>query len=264
MLVCYLDDSNASVSKVETIAGYVAEEEGWSRFEAAAEHICERESVDLIRGLNIEARKGCFEGWSLPKRERFLEEIGGAMRGNVLFGISRSIETEHFKNFKRRAMQLDLEHRKVFGSLSAFGFSFGNISHDLRFSDLFGLAARLEGEGVVYRLEAGSRNNGDVLRYVEAEVKNGNLHSTTEVIEVPKRSSWAIQISDLYAFYSRRRMNQLARFEGRLEFVPDIHRLHIEPKVMHDTGYIKEPGIRGTNVRTGETFALHGLVVRPA
>ena len=37
MLVCYLDDSNATISKVETVAGYVADEDGWSRFEAAAQ-----------------------------------------------------------------------------------------------------------------------------------------------------------------------------------------------------------------------------------
>jgi hypothetical protein len=263
MLACYLDDSDATISKVETIAGYVAQEDGWRRFEAQAEAICDEFKVDLIRGRNLDCRDKCFKDWKLPKVERFLDRIGTAMRGNVLFGISRSIAKEHYKFFRRGALKLDAEHKRVFGSLSGYGFCFGNISHDLRaMNEQFGVSEQIKAEGITFMLESGSKNNPDILRYVDKECRHGNLHANTTVTEVDKRSCRAIQIADLYAFYSRRRMNKFSRFEGRLEFVPDVHRIHVQPKILHDTGYIKEPGISATNVRTGEKFSMFGLMAR--
>lgn len=263
VLNCYLDDSDATISKVETIAGYVAQEDGWLRFEERAEAICGHFGVDLIRGRHLDNRDKCFKDWKLPKIEKFLEAVGVAMQGNVLFGISRSIGKDHFKDFRRRALKLDAEHRRVFGSLSGYGFCFGNISLELRRNEKFGVADQIQSEGIAYMLESGSKNNPDILRFVDKERRHGNLHVNTTATEVDKRSCRAIQIADLYAFYSRRRMNKFARFEGRLEFVPDIHQLHVRPKIMHDTAYIKEPGIEGTNVRTGEKFSLFGLMQHP-
>lgn len=263
MLACYLDDSDATVSKVETIAGYLAEEDGWQRFEALAEAICDKYDVDLIRGRQLDGRSNCFKGWNLPKIERFLEEVGQALMGNVLFGISRSIGKDHFKLFRQRALKLDAEHRRVFGSLSGFGFCFGNISFEFRNNGKYGIAERVKAEGISYMLESGSGNNPDIFRYVASERRRGNLHVNTTVSEVDKRSCRAIQIADLYAFYSRRRMNKFSRFQGKLEFVPDVHQLHVQTKIMHDTAYIKEPGILGTNQRTGETLNLFGLMAHP-
>lgn len=263
VLACYLDDSDATISKVLTIAGYVADAEGWARFEAEAEAICAEYKVDLIRGLNLDQRKKCFDGWSLPKIERFLERIGAAMRGNVLHGISRSITKERYKAYRQGVLKLDAEHRRVFGSLSAFGFAFGNILLEFRNNNQFGIVQQVKDEGIAFMLESGSANNPDILRYIDSERRHGNIHVNTTATEVDKRSCRAIQIADLYAFYSRRRMNKFSRFRGRLEFVPDLHQLHVKPKIPHDTAWIEEPGILGTNVRTGEIFRFHGLTTRP-
>lgn len=260
VLACYLDDSDATISKVETIAGYVAHEEGWRRFEPLAEEICRTYEVDLIRGKNLDNRKLCFKGWDLIRVERFLEDVGEAMRGNILFGISRSIGKEHFRDFRRKVMKLNNEHRRVFSNLSGFGFCFGNIALELKANEQFGVTEQVQSEGIAYMLESGSKNNPDIHRYVASERKHGNLHVNTTVSEVDKRSCRAIQVADLYAFFSRRRANKWARFEGKLIFAPDLHQLHIHPKLKHDTGYISEPGIEGRNVRTGETFNFRGLV----
>ncbi|WP_347269708.1 DUF3800 domain-containing protein [Rhizorhabdus histidinilytica] len=257
MLACYLDDSDANVSKVETIAGYVADEASWARFELLADRICEDEGVELIRGRELDGRAGCFKGWSMPKIERFLERIGLAMSQHLTFGISRSIGKDHYK-LRKRQLKLD-------PNLSGFGFCFGTISFALRHEEGFPLPCReqAQNEGVAYLLEAGSRNNPDIFRYVDQERRNGNLHVNTTVTEVDKRSCRAIQVADLYAFYSRRRMNKYARFKGRVEFIPDLHQLHISRKFQHDTGYIEEPYTSATNNRTGETFYINGLIQRP-
>jgi hypothetical protein len=262
VLACYLDDSDATTSKVSTIAGYVAHEDGWQRFEQMADEICGRYNVDLIRGRQIDGRMDCFAGWSLLKTEGFLDEIGRALPGNILFGISRSIGKDNWKLRRRQLMALDSLHKRTFSSLSAFGFCFASIAIDLKDNDDFEVASEVQSNGIAYMIESGSKNNPDIHRYVDAQRKKGSLHVNTIVTEVDKRSCRAIQVADLYAFYSRRRMNKFSRFKGKLEFVPDIHKIHVQPRIKHDMGFIEEPFIQGTNTRTGETFNFTGIVSR--
>ncbi len=262
MLACYLDDSDATSSKVSTIAGYVAHEDGWLRFEQAANKICDDENVELIRGRELDGADGCFKGWTLIKRQKFLDRIGRAMVGNVLFGISRSIGKEKWKVRRRQLMTLDNLHKKTFSSLSAFGFCFGSIAIDLKQNSMFEVTDEVQSSGIAYMLESGSKNNPDIFRYLDAQRRNGGLHVDTIATEVDKRSCRAAQIADLYAFYSRRRMNKFSRFGGKLEFVPDIHKIHVQPKILHDTGYVQEPFIQGTNTRTREVFNFTGIIER--
>lgn len=262
VLACYLDDSDAQTSKALTIAGYVAYQDGWLRFENEAERICEKYSVELIRGRQIDGRKDCFKGWSHPRCERFLGELGSALVGNVLFGISRSIGKEHYKVRRRQLMQLDKMRKRTFSSLSAFGFCFGSLILDLRMNENYGLTEEVQRNGIAFMLEAGSANNPDIFRYIADERRHGNINVNVTATEVDKRSCRAIQMADLYAFYSRRRANQFARFRGKLEFVTDIHKLHIGRAIWHDTGFIEEPFIRGRNERTGEEFNFTGMISR--
>jgi hypothetical protein len=262
VLACYLDDSDAVTSKALTIAGYVAHEEGWLRFEQVAEALCDEYGVGLIRGRQIDGRKDCFKGWSLPKCERFLDQLGTALVGNVLFGIGRSIGKDNYKLRRRQLMTLDNVHRRTFSSMSAFGFCFASLLLDLRENGAHGVSDEVKQDGIAFMLESGSANNPDIFRYLDAERRNGNINVNVTATEVDKRSCRAIQMADLYAFYSRRRANQFARFKGKLEFVTDIHKLHIGRKVHHDTGFIEEPFIKGTNQRTGETFSFTGLLSR--
>ncbi|WP_156318104.1 DUF3800 domain-containing protein [Porphyrobacter sp. AAP60] len=260
MIVCYLDDSDAKVSKVETIAGYLADEEGWSRFEEKSEEICSKYDVELIRGHDLDNRRKAFRGWTQLKCQRFLEEISIAMVGNVIGGISRSIGKDHYKLRKRQLMETSPSQKRSFASLSGFGFCFGNISVALKDGDEFGIRDQVREEGIIFNLEAGSSNNLDIVRYVEGEKDHRNLHINTIVSEVDKRSCRAIQIADLYAFYSRRRGNYHERRKHLIiPRVPDIHQLHFGKKVPHDTAVIEEPFISGTNQRTGETFSFMGL-----
>lgn len=260
VLVCYLDDSDATTSKALTIAGYVAHEDGWLRFEKEAERITEKYQVDLIRGRQIDGRKDCFKGWSLIKCERFLSELGQALIGNVLFGISRSIGKDHYKKRRQQLLTLDNVHKRIFSSMSAFGFCFGSMLIDLRLNEKYGVTKEVQGNGIAFRLESGSANNPDILRYLDSERRHGNINLNVTATEVDKRSCRAIQMADLYAFYSRRRANQFARFRGKMEFVPDIHKIHIDKAVWHDTGFVEEPFVRGRNERTGEEFSFTGIL----
>ena len=252
MLTCYLDDSDATTSSVQTIAGYVGDANGWDRFEALANQVCDTFDVDVIHCREFDARQSCFKGWSVPRSIAFLHAIGDAMAGNVLFGVSRSIPKSHYK---RRKSQLNLNP-----NLGAYGFAFGTIVFSMRHGKEFGIQKSVETEGMLYRIESGHKNNADLERYISSEVQHGNLHPSTMIEFVRKTSSRAIQIADLYAFYSRKRAHRWFKTKGRVAFFPDVWSLHVQNKLPHHTGIIEEPYTSATNLRTGEEFHISGLV----
>ncbi|THG38685.1 hypothetical protein [Sphingomonas olei] len=61
MLSIYLDDSDADTGAVMTIAGYLAEQDAWTRFEAHAEEVCHAFDVNVIHCREFEKNKGCFK-----------------------------------------------------------------------------------------------------------------------------------------------------------------------------------------------------------
>jgi len=221
-------------------------------FEILAEEACYEFGVDVIHASEFDRRHDCFKGWSVPKSIAFLHALGDAMAGNVHFGISRSIPKSHYR---MRKQQLGYNP-----SLSAYGFAFGTIVFSLNHGDEFGLSDRVRAEGVAYRVESGHKNNPDLERYVKSEVEHGNLHADTSIEFVSKRSCRAIQLADLYAFYSRRRAHRWYKTKGKLAFLPDVLAMHVQNKLPHHGGVIEEPYTSATNTRTGEVFHINGLV----
>ncbi len=151
MLTIYLDDSDADTGAVMTIAGYLAEQDDWARFEAHAEKVCHDFDVDVIHCREFEKNKGCFKGWSIPRKTAFMLAIRDAMLGTVLCGISRSMPKDYYK---ARKAQLRLNPQ-----IGAYGFCFGTIVHTLCHGNEVGLMDQVKAEGVAYKVETGHKNN---------------------------------------------------------------------------------------------------------
>lgn len=251
MLTCYLDDSDADTGSVLTIAGYLADEAGWLRFGDRVEALCREMKVDVIHAREFDAQKDCFKGWTVIDKVRFLHGIADAMQGNVRMGISRSIPKALYKV---RKVQSKLDSR-----LSAYGFAFGTIVFSLFKANEFGISEEAA-DGVRFLVEDGNRNNRDLDRYVQSEIRHGNLPATTSISFIGKRSCRAIQVADLYAFYSRRRANKWIKTRGKLRYFPDNYQLHVQRAIPHHTGMIADPVTEATNLRTGEKFGISGMV----
>ena len=80
----------------------------------------------------------------------------------------------------------------------------------------------------------------------------------TKFLTVP--SCRAIQIADLYAFFSRKKANRWFKSKGKLAYFPDVIDLHIQPLIPHFNGLVEEPYTSATNLRTGAEFQIKGLV----
>jgi hypothetical protein len=153
VLTCFLDDSDAELSRVMTIAGYVADLEAWKQFEIDAEAICADQGVGIIHGRELDARKDCFKGWTVPKTAAFLSLLGDALGKAKAFGISRSVPKELYKRQKAEL--------KLVPNMGAYGFGFGTIVHTLQHESPFG--ERAKAEGVAYLVESGHPNNPDLV-----------------------------------------------------------------------------------------------------
>lgn len=252
MLSIYLDDSDADTGAVMTIAGYLAEQDAWTRFEAHAEEVCHTFDVDVLHCREFEKNKGCFKGWSIPRKTAFMLAIRDAMLGNVICGISRSIPKEYYK---ARKAQLRLNPQ-----IGAYGFCFGTIVHTLCHGSEIGLMEQVKAEGVAYKVEAGHKNNPELKTYIESEVQHSNLNDATTIEFVEKTSCRAIQIADLLAFFSRKKANRWFKSKGRIAYFPDIIDLYIQPLIPHFNGLVEEPYTSATNLRTGDEFQIRGLV----
>jgi len=253
MLTAYLDDSDAENAVALSIAGYVAEEEGWAIFEKFAENVCTEFGVDVLHCREFDYRQKCFRGWSVPNTIDFLEKIGDAMlAGKLLFGVSRSVPKAHYKAQK---LTLNIDH-----NTSAYCHGFATIAHSLRYDEPYGVTQRVETEGVAFKVESGHKNNDDLARYIAEQTGKGFLHQNTTIEFVEKASCRAIQIADLYAFYSRRRANRWSSTQGKIKIFPDNLQLHWENRIPHYTGYIEEPFRTATVEGSGMQFQVKGIV----
>ncbi len=249
VLACYLDDSDAEMSKVMTVAGYVADQEEWEKIEFKLEAICQEFQVDVIHGIEISSRGGCFKGWSQIKITGFLLSIGEAMSEHIAFGISRSMDKRYYQA-RKRALNVN-------PNIGAYGYLFGSVATALRQEDN-GLSQRVIDEGIAFLLEEHKGNPG-CLDYVEIERKHGNMHPSTTVTSISKTSCRAIQAADLYAIHARRAANRFARTQGKLAFFPDLVFDPIKRRLTHFDAYIEEPYRAMINTDTGEQigFALN-------
>lgn len=220
--VCYLDDSTAELSPVQTLAGYVARLDGWRAFEADADAICKSMGVDILHAKEFQDTKGCFKGWSGARKLQFIDMLYTAAAGRVDFGISRSILKEEYR---KRQRELGLNK-----STSAYGVAFASIVFTAVCDNT--LSPFIVRDGMSFIVEAGHNNNEEIHnhyhRIKDHQVFADGLRSLTFA---RKEDSRAIQLADFYAFYSRR---LTTRYEKHKEpQVPEPHFRRFIKRVPH-------------------------------
>ena len=83
-LVCYLDDSGTDPQcPYVVMAGYLTTLDSWQVFEAEAAKVMERYGVTYIRGRDLFASDGDYEGWTFDQKVRFITEINAVLSPNI-------------------------------------------------------------------------------------------------------------------------------------------------------------------------------------
>jgi Protein of unknown function (DUF3800) len=219
MLVCYLDDSGKDQqNSITTIAGYAASAEQWRGFEIEVEPIFAEYGVKILHAIDLHRTMGEFKGWTVLKKQAFVARICRALSHHVPLGMSMSATKDRYK---KRAAESDRKR-----TVTPYTFC-SNVIIDWVLLDIrVGRIANTE--GVAFILESGHQNN------VEAEINFHDvrkLHNLDSVLLsmsfVPKDNCRAIQMADLFAFYSRRHGVEMERAMGA-----ERSRLLREPGVM--------------------------------
>lgn len=215
VFVTYLDDSDAELSRVKTLAGYVAPLEGWRKFEDFANAVCAHFNVDVIHAKHFQDGKGCFKGWSKTKKFDFIDALYTAAEIHVPVGISRSILKDEYR---KRQQELQLNK-----STSAYGVAFSSLVFTaIRDTSL---TPQILKEGMSFVVEDGHNNNQEIMNHYNRikghEIFEGAAKALTFA---DKTSSRAIQLADFYAFYSRRLAHKNAKTGQPVVPEPHYHR----------------------------------------
>jgi hypothetical protein len=198
MLVCYLDDSGKDAQNpITTIAGYLASEDEWAKFETEVEPFFAERNVSVLHAVDLHNTRGEFKGWSVLSKEAFVARISQVAAKHVAFGVSMSAEKG---NYKDHAMyRHDTSRQTVAPYTFCFQVIVDWLLRDIR------IGKRVHSEGVKFLLEAGHDNNAQAEKEFNWVRDHFKLESVLHSIDfVDKKSCRAIQLADLIAFYSRR------------------------------------------------------------
>lgn len=208
VLVCYLDDSGKDPQNpITTLAGYIARDSGWAAYEDAVEPWFTEYGVRVLHAKQLHDTDGEFEGWSVLKKQTFVSRICQARAPHLMMGLSMSALKDQYRV---RAAESDRKR-----TVTPYSFCF-NVLNDWIFRDIrIGRASNTE--GVAFVLETGHENNAEAEGEFHA-IKRQHpdiaplMHS---ISFVGKESCRAIQLADLFAFYSRR--DGAAQYQAQLK-----------------------------------------------
>jgi len=182
MLACYLDDSGKDAQNpITTIAGYVAAEEAWTKFEEEVEPIFAERNVSVLHAMDLHGTRGEFGDWTVLNKPAFVARIAQVASRHVSMGRAAS------------------ERRTVTPYTFCFQVVCDWLLRDIR------IARRVHTEGIKFYLEEGHENNGQAEVEFQYVREHFQLETVLHSIEfVSKSHCRAIQLADLLAYYSRR------------------------------------------------------------
>lgn len=196
VLVCYLDDSGKDPqNRVTTLAGFVAREEDWKAFEKEVEPIFARRKVEVLHAKDLEDTDGEFEGWSVLKKQAFVAQVCQVLSRHSMLGVSMSCVKTTYDNRAKQSKRKRTTRPYTF----CFTVILDWLLRDIR------TGRAVWDEGLAFILETGHENNPEAEQQFYAIRKLHKIEKTLKSIcFVPKDNCRAIQVADLFAFYSRR------------------------------------------------------------
>ena len=124
MITGYFDDSGThSDAATVTMAGFIAPDEAWKKFERASDRLFKKEGVAVFHAKEFYHGKNEFSGWSDARKLRFATEWFDIAAPWVMRGATRSADKASYAKVKK-------EHGLV-QNTSAYGFCLGMVLKDL-------------------------------------------------------------------------------------------------------------------------------------
>jgi hypothetical protein len=199
-LVAYLDEAGTHAgSGLTVMAGWVADLERWSRFDAAWGGLLTRNRITHVHGTDLMGGKGPFKGWPRDRRAAFSAEVAEICTKGTLFGIVVLLDNAEYD---RTYIGDNAEMRKKRSALdSKYGVCFRTaISLIPRLIERAGLVERSSLKIVI---EDGHQNVGAAPEIFRAfnELADEPIRSLLKEVAVEqKRASFGLQAADMLAY----------------------------------------------------------------
>jgi hypothetical protein len=200
LLICYLDDSGKDPQNpITCVAGYVARDDAWQKFETEVKSIFAEAKVSVLHAKELHDTDGDFKKWTRLQKQAFIARIGQVSARHLMMGMSMSALKG---SYRERAIERS-EESPSRRTVTPYTFCF-QVIVDWMLRDIrIGRAVNTEGVGLV--LESGHENNAEAENEFYWVREHYKLqHVLKSISFVPKDSCRAIQLADLLAFYSRR------------------------------------------------------------
>lgn len=200
MLVCYLDDSGKDPQNpITTIAGYIAREDAWQKFEAEVEPYFAERQVSILHAKELHDTDGQFKGWTRLQKQAFVARISQVSGRHLMMGLSMSALKGSYEEHAGYRASGTPARRTVTPYTFCFQVIVDWILRDIR------IGRAVHTEGVALILECGHENNPQAEEEFGYVREHYGLQNVLWSISfVPKSNCRAIQLADVLAFYSRR------------------------------------------------------------
>jgi hypothetical protein len=216
VLVSYLDDSGKDRDNRDTcLGGYVLPEAGWEIFEREAEPIFQQyigntplHAKDLYHG------EGLYDGWKVVRKQAFVAKLCLKLLPLKPFGVSFSVRKAPYATRAAEALKRGLRKR----TSTPYTFCMIGILNWLLTDVHVGKMANEDGLAMI--LEDGNEHNEEAKKSLDAIKKLHDLEQVRSLSFISKTSCRAIQMADLFAFYTRRHNRQIEEFGQKFPIDP--------------------------------------------
>ena len=216
MLICYLDDSGKdSHNPSTTLAGYVARDTEWHLFEEHVGSVFKESGVEVLHAIDLHQTKGDFKGWDLANKLEFVSRVCAAMAPHIPLGLSVSVQKTNYQARREESRAKEMEKRSPYDYCFRVLWDRLLSDHNSWVSDeISQVRDAIRAEGVSFILERGHENDAEVKQGFQESRQRHKLERILGSFSFhAKRDSLAIQLADLFAYYSRR--NAMNRAQGK-------------------------------------------------
>jgi hypothetical protein len=195
VLYGYFDDSGTdAASPVAVMAGYVASEKMWRRFERDTKRLFDSEGIKFFRAKLFDHGQKQFKGWSDARKLRFATEWFESAHKFLLRGASGAILKSDHKEVKAK-------HRKA-SSISDQSTCMSIVMHMLCEDGLVWSNIKRHNLSLVVE-KSGTADEGIRLGLDNLALANDELEAALKSVTFAnKEDVRALQLADFLAYYS--------------------------------------------------------------
>ena len=211
-----------------TLAGYVARNTSWALFERSVEPVFKEFGVELLHARDLHNTDRDFKGWSRSRKEEFVSSVYElAMIPHVPLGLTISVEKKNYEAQRKESRARGDQRRTPYTyCLNVLCNRLLSDKNSWSSAVIRQVREAIHSEGLSFVIESGHENNAEAKRSFEDTKRQNPLEGVLRAMSFEtKRDSRAIQVADLFAYYSRRHVrakrHEFVDGEGRCEVKPD-------------------------------------------